>query len=380
MVDASGPFPMELSKPVVCIVGPTASGKTDVAQLVAQHFGGEVISADSMQVYRGMDIGTGKIPVEDRIVTHHGFDLVDPGEPYSAALFQSYARNLFHVLDSRGSASILAGGTGLYVRAAIDDYSFPSGEQLPEDNPVRAHYSAFAEEHGGQALWDLLNKRDPESASLIHPNNVKRTVRAFELLEIDNTTYAKQHAGFETMRQFVPAAIFHLDVDPVILASRIDRRVEGMLESGLIDEIASLIKQGFMRQFVPAAIFHLDVDPVILASRIDRRVEGMLESGLIDEIASLIKQGFMNALTAKEAIGYKEFLPYIVGGCQDRSLLEAAKDQVKTATRRYAKRQRTWWRNDARVIHVSADSGDAHRIADAVIGHLKQDGFGSGSC
>ena len=333
MVDASGPFPMELSKPVVCIVGPTASGKTDVAQLVAQHFGGEVISADSMQVYRGMDIGTGKIPVEDRIVTHHGFDLVDPGEPYSAALFQSYARNLFHVLDSRGSASILAGGTGLYVRAAIDDYSFPSGEQLPEDNPVRAHYSAFAEEHGGQALWDLLNKRDPESASLIHPNNVKRTIRAFELLEIDNTTYAKQHAGFETMRQFVPAAIFHLDVDPVILASRIDRRVEGMLESGLIDEIASLIKQGFT-----------------------------------------------NALPAKEAIGYKEFLPYIAGGCQDRSLLEAAKDQVKTATRRYAKRQRTWWRNDARVIHVSADSGDAHRIADAVIGHLKQDGFGSGSC
>ena len=135
-----------LSQPVICVVGPTASGKTDVAQLIATRLDGEVVSADSMQVYRGMDIGTGKVPVLERRVPHHGLDLVDPGEPYSAALFQDYARRCFEAIDARSGRSILAGGTGLYVRAAVDDCDFPQGDQT--ENPVRERWTAFAEENG----------------------------------------------------------------------------------------------------------------------------------------------------------------------------------------------------------------------------------------
>lgn len=310
---------MLLDHPVVCIVGPTASGKTDVAQAYACLRGGEVVSADSMQIYKGMDIGTGKIPVAERKVPHYGFDLVDPGTPYSAALFQDYARNVFHDIDSRGKTPVLAGGTGLYVRASIDDYSFPSGEQTPEENAVRARYSDFAREYGNQALWDKLDAVDPASAALIHPNNVKRVVRAFELIELEGKSYADQHAGFSVMSQFVPAVFFHLDVSPDILAVRIDKRVNSMLEAGLLEEI--------------------------------RR---------------LMNDGFESALTSREAIGYKEFVPYLMADQPDPDMLHTAVGAVKQATRRYAKRQRTWWRNDARVIHIDADDGDIERIANSV--------------
>ena len=142
-------------------MGPTASGKTDVAQLVAEHIDGEVVSADSMQVYRGMDIGTGKLPASERRVAHHGFDLVDPGEPYSVSLFQEYARACFVDIDARGKRSVLAGGTGFYVRAAIDDYRFPQGEQV--DNPVREKWNGFLASKGAQALWDELSPEQREA-------------------------------------------------------------------------------------------------------------------------------------------------------------------------------------------------------------------------
>ena len=160
----------ELSAPVVVVVGPTASGKSDLAQELARRLGGEVVSADSMQVYRGMDIGTGKVPVLERRVPHHGLDLVDPGEPYSAALFQDYARRCFEAIDARGGRSILAGGTGLYVRAAVDDYDFPQGDQT--ENPVRERWTAFAEENGAMALWEEPCACDPESAAELHPHDV----------------------------------------------------------------------------------------------------------------------------------------------------------------------------------------------------------------
>ena len=132
--------------PVIVIVGPTASGKTDLAQQVALAVDGEVVSADSMQVYRGMDIGTGKLPVEERLVAHHGFDLIDPGEPFSAALFQAYARKCFVDISSRGKRPLLCGGTGFYVRAAIDGYEFPEGEQV--GNPIRDRFNEIAETRG----------------------------------------------------------------------------------------------------------------------------------------------------------------------------------------------------------------------------------------
>ena len=308
---------LDLARPVVCIVGPTASGKTDAAQIVARALGGEVVSADSMQIYRGMDIGTGKLPPEERIVPHHGFDLADPGEPYSAALFQTYARTVFEELDARGRQAVLCGGTGLYVQAAIDDYRFPAGEQV--ENPVRERYTAFAEEHGAQALWDLLNERDPESAAAVHPNNIRRVVRAFELLE-EGSSYAEQKANLAHIPPFVDAVQFGLTVTPELLNERINRRVDAMVEAGLVDE-----------------------------------VRGLLEGG------------FRAGVTAPQAIGYKEIVEALEGRCT----LDEAIEAIKLATRRYAKRQRTWFRRDGRIRWVDADRGDARAIADEILSQLE---------
>ena len=295
--------------PVICIVGPTASGKTDVAQLLARANNGEIVSADSMQIYRGMDIGTGKLPDNERLVPHYGFDLVDPGQPYSAAVYQTYARSCFHDISSRGKLPFLVGGTGLYVRAAIDAYDFPKGEQI--DNPEREKWTAFADEYGAQALWDRLREVDAESAEVIHPNNVRRVVRAFELLA-EGTTYANQKRNL----------------------SRIP-------------------------QAVPAIFIGLSVNPDALNTRIEARVDHMVEQGLVEEVKMLLSSGFREGITAPQAIGYKE----IVNAIDGRISLSEAIDQIKQATRRYAKRQRTWFRKDARINWVNADSGDADAIA-----------------
>lgn len=302
-----------ICSPIVCIVGPTASGKSDLAQAVACALDGEVVSADSMQIYRGMDIGTGKVLPADRIVPHHGLDLVDPGEPYSAALYQAYARDCFGDIAARKKRVVLAGGTGLYVRAAIDDFDFPQGEQV--ENPVRDQYTRFAEEHGAQALWDELNRIDPASAALLHPNNVRRVVRAFEMLS-EGTTYAKQHARLQVLPQAVPAVLFGLSVDPGILAERIAKRVDAMVEAGLVDEVNGLLSRGFRK-----------------------------------------------GVTAPQAIGYKEIVAAIEGTV---SLPEAI-EQIKIATRRYAKRQRTWFRKDERITWLSADKMDTAHLVDQIV-------------
>ena len=289
-------------KPVICVVGPTASGKSSLAQAIAAHIGGEVVSADSMQIYRGMDIGTGKVPLAEREVAHHGLDLVDPGEPFSAALFQEYARACFEDIDARGKRSVLCGGTGFYVRAAIDDYEFPKGEQV--DNPIRERYLAVAEQEGAHALWLMLEEVDPESAGIIPENDVKRVVRAFELLD-EGESYAEQKRKLATIPQLLPACFIGLSVDPDVLRARIDERVDEMVRSGLVEEVESLIAAGFR--------------------------EGV---------------------TAPQAIGYKE----IVKALDGEVTLSEAVDEIKVATHRYAKRQRTWFRKDKRIRWIDADS------------------------
>ena len=303
MVDDSG-YPL-----VCCIVGPTASGKTDLAQELARLHDGEVVSADSMQIYRGMDIGTGKIPESERKVAHYGLDLVDPGEPFSAALFQEYARTCFLEIASRRKNPFLCGGTGFYVRAAIDAYDFPAGEQV--DNPLRNCLNDFASENGAHALWQKLRDVDSESADLIPENDVKRVVRAFELLE-DGTTYAQQKRALATLPQLVPAVFIGLSVDPDTLRQRIDNRVDNMVRDGLIAE-----------------------------------VEGLLH------------KGFRDGITAPQAIGYKE----IVAALDGHSTLEEAIDQIKIATRRYAKRQRTWFRKDQRINWIDATDFNLEKLA-----------------
>lgn len=299
--------------PVIVIVGPTASGKTDLAQQVALAVDGEVVSADSMQVYRGMDIGTGKLPVEERLVAHHGFDLVDPGEPFSAALFQAYARKCFTDISSRGKRPLLCGGTGFYVRAAIDGYEFPEGEQV--GNLIRDRYNEIAETRGADYLWWLLRDRDPKSAEIIPPRDVKRVVRAFELLE-DGTSYAAQKERLASIPQVVPAIFIGLAVDP-------DR----------------------------------------LRARIDARVDAMFEQGLVREVESLLNAGFRDGITAPQAIGYKE----VVAALDGSITFDEACEKIKIATHRYAKRQRTWFRKDERIVWIDANEGDLDALTERAL-------------
>lgn len=299
--------------PIIVVVGPTASGKTDLAQELALVFDGEVVSADSMQVYRGMDIGTGKLPVEERAVQHHGFDLVDPGEPFSAAVFQSYARTCFDEIARRGKRAILCGGTGFYVRAAIDGYEFPEGEQV--DNPIRDHYAAIAEARGADHLWNLLRERDPRSAEIIPVRDVKRVIRAFELLE-SGTSYALQK-----------------------------------------EKLADI------PQVIPATFIGLAVDPALLRKRIDARVDAMFEHGLVEEVERLLNAGFRDGITAPQAIGYKE----VVAALDGRITMDQAREKIKIATHRYAKRQRTWFRKDQRIHWIDANERDMAALTQSAI-------------
>lgn len=300
-------------KRIIAIVGPTASGKSEVAQCVAELIDGEVVGADSMQVYRGMDIGTGKVPASEMRVPHHCIDLADPGEPFSAALYQEHARRAFEDIDSRGKRIVLCGGTGFYVRAALDDYRFPAGEQV--GNPVRERWNAYALEKGNHALWAQLEAVDPESAAIIPENDVKRIVRAFELID-EGTTYARQKENL-----------------------------------------------AHIAQWAPAGLYGLQVEPERLRARIDARVDGMVETGLINEVEELLNAGLRTAVTAREAIGYKEIVDALEGRCTLTEAVEA----IKLATRRYAKRQRTWFRNDKRVVWMNANTRTAHEIACDVV-------------
>lgn len=284
---------------VIAVVGPTATGKSSLAEELAVRLDGEIVSADSMQVYRGMDIGTAKVPPQARRVAYHCIDLVDPGQDFSAALYQRCARDAIGAIAERGRVPVLVGGTGLYVRAALDDLRFPSGDTR---SPVRERLERLAHDLTPQQLHARLEACDPESAALIHPNNVRRTVRALEMAEA-GISYAEQTAGFSA-RTSVYDTVF----------------------------------------------IGLDMDRARLYKRIDARVDEMLASGLVDEVAALLEAGFRDALTAAQAIGYKEFVPVIESGVD----LRLAADQVKQASRRYAKRQFTWFRSDPRVRWIDA--------------------------
>ena len=303
---------------VIAILGPTASGKSDLAQLVAMELGGEVVSADSMQVYKGMDIGTAKICPDELLVPHHLIDILEPGQPFSAQLFQRLSRSCFEDISSRGKVPVLCGGTGLYVQSALEDMRFPKGSQT--ENPVRLKYELLAKEHGSQYVWDILHDIDSQSAALIHPNNVRRTIRALEMHE-QGISYASQVDGMKCLPEVVPS-----------------------------------IRFGLVR------------DPKLLAERIERRVDLMFERGLVAEVECLLSGGFRNALTAPQAIGYKEVVAALDGEIE----MGEAVDLIKTATRRYAKRQRSWLRRDSRLIPLDADGADKDSLVKTIVETYRQ--------
>lgn len=298
---------VDTSRQVVAIVGPTGVGKSSLADALAVSHHGEIVSADSMQVYRGMDIGTAKHPLADRKVPYHCIDLVAPGVEFSAALYQRAARDAIDDILERSRLPIVVGGTGLYVRAALDVLEFPSGELL---TPLRAQLEADAERVGGPAMYARLQELDPDAAALIHVNNVRRIIRAIEMVHA-GTSYATQADGFSSRDPHYSTCFIGLALPRLALYERIGRRVDEMLQAGLLDEI-----------------------------------RGLLDSGLRE------------AITASQAIGYKEFVPVIDG----RTPLEDAVEQVKQATRRYAKRQLTWFKADDRVRWIDVTEMSLDRI------------------
>lgn len=305
------------TSPVIAVVGPTASGKSAVADLVAEALGSEVVSADAMQVYRGMDIGTAKTPVSERRVPLLLVDVADPTEPYSAALYQRDSRREIDRLRAEGRVPVLCGGTGLYVRAALDEMEFPRGEV---DGAARQRYQDLAGKLGPEGVHALLAERDPESAALIHPHNVRRVVRALEMLD-EGVSYARQSAGFSKPREHYPSLQFALTMDRAHLYARIDARVDAMMRAGLLDE-----------------------------------VRGLMDAGAAD------------ALTSRQAIGYKELIDALEGRCT----IGEAVDLIKLRSRRYAKRQLSWFRRDPRITWLDMDvldaGGAARLIVDALDG------------
>lgn len=303
------------TSPVIAVVGPTASGKSAVADLVAEALGSEVVSADAMQVYRGMDIGTAKTPVSERRVPLLLVDVADPTEPYSAALFQRDSRREIDRLRAEGRVPVLCGGTGLYVRAALDEMEFPRGEV---DGAARQRYQDLAGKLGPEGVHALLAERDPESAALIHPHNVRRVVRALEMLD-EGVSYARQSAGFSKPREHYPSLQVALTMDRARLYARIDARVDAMMRAGLLDE-----------------------------------VRGLMDAGAAD------------ALTSRQAIGYKELIDALEGRCT----IGEAVDLIKLRSRRYAKRQLSWFRRDPRITWLDMDVLDADGAARLIVDAL----------
>lgn len=292
---------MEKKIPIIVIVGPTASGKTKLSVDLAKRFDAEIISADSMQIYKYMDIATAKVHKDEmQGIPHHLIDILDPSEAYNVATFVQDASRAAQDIYSRGKLPILAGGTGLYVSSLIDGITFNEDQG---DTQLREELYQYAKQEGAEALHRKLAEVDPEEAANIHPNNIVRVVRAIELYH----TTGKPKTQHLRASKLQPS-IFH----PIVIGLSFDDREK-------------------------------------LYQRIDLRVDLMLQSGLLEETKKILDMGY--GLTASNAIGYKELIPYLSG---ERSL-ENCIEELKRNTRRYAKRQLTWFKRDKRTHWIYSD-------------------------
>ena len=283
---------------ILAVVGPTASGKSALALDLAERYNGEIVSCDSMQVYRGMDIGTAKPTSEERArVPHHLIDIADPGESFTAADYVDAARKAVDDIVSRGALPVFCGGTGLYLDSFLRGGGFGETESDPS---LRESLRLEAERLGAEALHERLKNIDLESAAAIHPNNVRRVIRALEIYELTGKTKSE----LDRLSRIPDSAY-----DTVIIGLRFSDREK-------------------------------------LYRRIDKRVDAMIEAGLADEVAELKDAGvFEKSCTAAQAIGYKELLGALSGDIP----FDDAVEELKRATRRYAKRQMTWFSADPRV-------------------------------
>jgi tRNA dimethylallyltransferase len=285
--------------PLIIICGPTATGKSDLALDVAEKYDGEVINADSMQLYQGMDIGTAKISVEERRgVPHHLLDILTVDEDASVAQYQSLARSAVDEIRGRGKAAIVVGGTGLYIKSIIDEMNFP--ETDPE---LRQKLEGEAELLGTAALYSRLQLQDPEAADAIEPANTRRIIRALEVIAVTGRPYSAN------------------------LPSDISLKYPDALHFGLAMERSTL------------------------APRIESRVHRMFEGGLVGEVDQLIDQGLLEGTTAQRAIGYAQVIAMKRGDISQDQAIE----ETIVATRQYVRRQETWFKRDSRIQWIGED-------------------------
>ncbi|MGW0878473.1 tRNA (adenosine(37)-N6)-dimethylallyltransferase MiaA [Streptomyces sp. NPDC002671] len=301
-----------LAPRVIAVVGPTAAGKSDLGVFLAQRLGGEIVNADSMQLYRGMDIGTAKLTPEERGgIPHHLLDIWDVTVAASVAEYQKLARERIDALLAEGRWPILVGGSGLYVRGAVDNLEFPG-----TDPEVRARLEDELVLRGPGALHARLAAADPEAARAILPSNGRRIVRALEVIEITGQPFTANLPGHDSVYDTVQIGV--------------------------------------------------DVARPELDERIARRVDRMWEAGLVDEVRALEAQGLREGRTASRALGYQQVLAALAGDCTEAE----ARDETVRATKRFARRQDSWFRRDPRVHWLSgaeADRAELPQLALALV-------------
>ena len=294
-------------KPLIILTGPTAVGKTELSISLAKAIDGEIISADSMQVYKYMDIGTAKIRSEEmQGVPHHLIDILDPKVPFNVAVFKDLAKQAVEDIYKRGHIPIVVGGTGFYIQALLYDIDFSEEDS---DSELRQELEILAEEKGSEYLHACLREVDPESAEQIHHHNVKRVIRALEY--------------------------FRIHGEKISVHNERERQKKSPY------------------QFL---YFVLTNDRKVLYERIERRIDQMLNEGVVEEVDNLLKMGYNPELVSMQGLGYKEFVPYLQGKCT----LDEAVYVLKRDTRHFAKRQLTWFRRerDVRWLDKSKVSSD----------------------
>lgn len=308
-----------MKRPLIVIGGPTACGKTGFSIKLAKEIGGEIISADSMQVYRYMDIGTAKVtPEEADGVPHYLIDEFDPDEEYNVMIFQQKAKAYMEEIWAKGKIPILVGGTGFYINALLYDNDFTETEN---DTSYREECYKLAQEQGPEVLYERLQEIDPEYAANIHANNVKRVTRALEYHYLTGQKFSEHNA--EQKEKETP---------------------------------------------YDAAVIILTMDREKLYERIELRIDLMMEQGLLEEVKGLLDRGYTPDLVSMQGIGYKEFIPYFNGECT----LDEAVTQLKTNTRRFAKRQLTWFRRQIDGLWIDLGKATGEEALEDVLDYLKE--------
>jgi tRNA dimethylallyltransferase len=286
-----------MSAPLIIICGPTATGKSDLALEVAAKYNGEIVNADSMQLYKGMDIGTAKLTVAERMaIPHHLLDILTVDQDASVAQYQTLARAAVDEIRSRDKAAVVVGGTGLYIKSIIDEMNFPE-----TDPTLRKSLEEEAEHLGTAALYSRLQLQDPEAAAAIEPANTRRIIRALEVIAVTGQPYSANLPSDTSLK------------------------------------------------YPDALHFGLAMERTSLAPRIEARVHRMWESGLVAEVDQLINQGLLEGTTAQRAIGYAQVVAMKKGEITE----EQAMEETIVATRQYVRRQETWFKRDARIQWIA---------------------------